>query len=219
MIKFNSHLMSPLCLAIALIMNVACSEQKNETNMNKPLDAIEQKNIPTCKKPNVSSSYYDEVFCLNHGLAMVRLAEKYHIVDADGKIVVYHIKNFNPSGLASIEKDKKWGLVHKSGKILLPIEYDAIGKIGDLTKVTKGKKYGLVNKEGQLILPAEYDSFKITINRNIIIEKDGKYGFIYRESHIIIPAIYEHMMYPSNEKSLIGVKKEGKWGFIDKNNR
>lgn len=64
------------------------------------------------------------------------------------------------SGLASILKDGKYGYIDRTGKVVIPLIYDAAEDFGPngLAVVKLGEKYGIINTHGQVIVPIEYDS-------------------------------------------------------------
>lgn len=53
--------------------------------------------------------------------------------------------------------------------------------------------------------------------RLAISQNDKKRGFIDAEDNVVIPLIYENAM--SGNSGYYAVKSEGKWGFVDKNNK
>ena len=62
-------------------------------------------------------------------------------------------------GLARVQRDGKWGFIDKSGKEVVPCEWDDIYYfINGLALVEKNGKYGFINKKNEAIVPIEYDS-------------------------------------------------------------
>lgn len=78
-------------------------------------------------------------------------------------------------GLIAVYKGKKYGVVNKKGKIVIPIVYQEIIREYDVFSlkdnyfVKKGGKWGLVNKQNKVLIKLQYDnieSFLYTINRS-----------------------------------------------------
>ena len=96
-----------------------------------------------CVKPKI---YGHSVECLIEDRAVIHTYQGYGFADETGKIIipmqydkVWRFKN----GLAKIEKNKRYGLIDKSGKIISD-EYDFIGNIDyGFAKIKQKDKYGL----------------------------------------------------------------------------
>ena len=163
-------------------------------------------------------------------------------------------------GLARVQRDGKWGFIDKSGKEVVPCEWDDIYYfINGLALVEKNGKYGFINKKNEAIVPIEYDSAidfadgngvaavsKFTDEGELwaIIDDRGKFvtSFIYSDvardvsgTHVYIDCEDENGMFsqesymidkfgnridePSDDKNdLEIVKREGKYGVINKKN-
>jgi hypothetical protein len=80
-----------------------------------------------------------------------------------------------------VHKKEKKGLVNAQNKMLLPIEYDAIGTVSNNRYVSllKNMKFGLYDLVTKKIIKPEYDKNLVPYNQNLIAAfKDGSYGFI-----------------------------------------
>ena len=76
---------------------------------------------------------------------------------------------------------------------------------------------GLVDKENNEVVPCVYDNILGFYNGSplSVIEKDDKYGYINQELVEVTPLFYDF----ANDRfycELAQVKKNGKWGYIDK---
>lgn len=89
--------------------------------------------------------------------------------------VVGEIKNNNP---ILIGKNGKYGYVEATGKILIPLEYDAIGisNNGQIL-VKKESKLGLFDKTGKKILPIKYDEILAGYDNNFVLKENNNYVF------------------------------------------
>jgi hypothetical protein len=57
-----------------------------------------------------------------------------------------------------VELDGKWGLIDRTGAVMIPIRYDGMNYFsGNGFKVELNGNYGIVDENGTEILPVEYD--------------------------------------------------------------
>lgn len=124
---------------------------------------------------------------------------------------------FDRNNLAPISVDSKFGLINKSGELILPLEYDKLV----LTTVNaysalKNDKWGLITKSNQVIIPFEYDLTSDFIENVCAAKKDEKWGYIDLTNQIIIPFEYDGCT--DFKAGLAGVELNGKWGLINKEN-
>ena len=146
-----------------------------------------------------------------------------------------YIGKYSYSGLAVCRKNGKYGFIDRQNKVIVPVEYDAVGhnylwqegKSGNdsvqwdfeiLMSVSQNNKWGFVNKSGREIVSCIYDKVDCTggeDNRPTWICKDNKYGCVDTLGNIVIPVKYEHEInFYGDEPSR--TKLNGKWGFIDR---
>ena len=104
------------------------------------------------------------------------------------------------SGLLAVKKDGKWGYVDKTGKKIIPIEYDASWKeyFADLEQSIQ-KDYCYAASEGYVTL--------VKNNKWEVRTTDNKL--------VILPGIFEKILPVYDGKCW--VKKDGKWGVIQLN--
>jgi WG containing repeat len=79
-----------------------------------------------------------------------------------------------------VMKKNKMGLLSRQGKVILPIEYDAIVKgMAEYVSLYKNKKFGLFDlKRNKLIKPV-YDKNLVVLNANLLAANEGQlYGLI-----------------------------------------
>lgn len=118
------------------------------------------------------------------------------------------------------EKDGKWGMVDKNGKVVVPYEYDYIDQYtldmhrclenqdDDFLLVVgkeehkddclkEGAKYGYVNMRGEVVIPLEYDEIYGWFGEDgcSMVEKDGKWGAIDKKGNIVVPIEYDDIIH------------------------
>jgi len=111
-------------------------------------------------------------------------------------------------------KDKK-GLVNGRGKILLPLEYDAIVKSGPgLVSILKGTKFGFFDYiHGKLVKP-EYEKNVVRYNERIYsVFRNGLWGLVTNENKPVTKIEYSEIL-PWTD-SLAFLKQTGGWILFD----
>ncbi len=132
---------------------------------------------------------------------------------------------------AITENDGKEGIIHISGREIIPTKYDKIGSFVDnLAIVINNNKLGVIDTSGKEIIECKYDNiqgdwnlrilylrnmFFLTNNgNNPILARLGDYwGYINLKGETVIDFQFEegHTFYDG----ITSVKKNGKWGVID----
>jgi len=107
-----------------------------------------------------------------------------------GEIIIHAIystiKLFS-EGLAPAKKRfGKWGFINKSGKVILPFEYDNAGRFGEgLACVELNGKWGFIDKTGKEVIPLMYDDVERFENGKAKVMLDGKYFYIDKSGNRI----------------------------------
>ena len=99
---------------------------------------------------------------------------------------------------ACVKKDGKYGLMSRSGKLVVPAIYDEVGYFADEwvavrmgeegeydydsgTWVGRTAKWGIVDTNGNTVLPIEYDGVYVYRDA-VVVEQDGRQGFMLRNN-------------------------------------
>ena len=154
------------------------------------------------------------------------------VVSNDGKEIFYDVyEDIMPIGhgcfkvCKEFKKNKrdsedKWGIVNSLGQLIVPFEYDYIGKFdGDIVVVLKGGKRGCINKEGKVIIEPEYviimheerdEYIKVCIQ-----ERTTKYwGLFDLDGNQLTDIIYDFLHTVKNDDGTIDVEYKGKQGVV-----
>lgn len=104
--------------------------------------------------------YYEEASGFQNGVAVVRVGDKWGIINKKGIKVIPpkydKIEPFN-NGLAEIKIKGLYGLMTKNGEVLLPLEYERINLVtSNILRVEKGDAVGYITTEGKWIWQLEY---------------------------------------------------------------
>jgi WG containing repeat len=189
------------CFSIfTLAMLVSCNENAgNSADKTKSDPKVITAVVPvsdaeiTAKLKVLLKGKYDNVWDYKEGMIAVSKADKYGFCDSAGKEVIPFIYDgpaeFN-EGVAAVKKEGKYGFIDKTGKELFPFRpYDYIG----------GFENGL-------------SAFRI-----IKGEKE-LYGFVDKAGVEVIPAVYDDLEVSWFKNGNAIVKKNGKYGSINKQN-
>ena len=66
--------------------------------------------------------------------------------------------NIEENGLIRVQRDEKFGVCNRYGELILPVEYDAIGKFScGLAIISKNNKSGYINDSARIIIPVNFD--------------------------------------------------------------
>lgn len=138
-------------------------------------------------------------------------------------------KDFS-NGYVAVEKDSKYGLMDKTGKLVLPCTFEFIGKFSEgLAPAKKGDKYGFIDIKGNWIIKPEYTGAEAFHNGLAAVSKgpsayEATWGFIDAKGKIIIPlTIYAYYTSYRPMQFHEGVVpcyvSEGKFGYINRSGK
>lgn len=118
---------------------------------------------------------YDDITDFIGGAAMLHKADKWGLVNSEGKIIApvkyADIKSFNRYSLAQVNvggkpengfiTGGKLGYINRNGEEVLPAKYTDLGFFDDngLAWIKSDEKYGLIDITGKLLLPAKYAGY------------------------------------------------------------
>ena len=218
------------------------SEKKAADTAEVENDKKEEK----CVIPEVEG--YDKVGCLRDGLAGVikQSNDEYDktnrvgYIDKDGQLIIpfqfdaivageggesLEFNDFS-EGLAAVNKNDKYGFIDTKGKVVIEPKYEWASSFSDgLAIVSVEGLYGAIDTQGKTVIPFEYqaladfhDGFATAARPPKDPEDyESKYGLINKQNEVVIPFMYESM--GNLSESLIAVKKDGKWGYVDTTNK
>ena len=124
-----------------------------------------------------------------------------------------------------VKKNNLYGLLDTAGRIAHPIQYEYIENLENdnysnlprIMMAKRNKKWGIIDTTGRAIVPFEYDNMKFNYeNKEAIVSKKEKWGVIKNNGQIIVPFKYDEMGTIYQDIPLMGIKKKGKWGYLDR---
>src|SRR5690554_1149005 len=130
----------------------------------------------------------------------------------------YLTMNEFSEGLAWVQLDRKGGYINTTGKVVIPIAYDAYEMGNDFYEgtatVAKDGKHGVIDKTEKTLVPFKYHSIGEFSEGMASIRLADKFGFVNKSGKEIVPAKYDDVQ--RFEDGFAKVSLAGKWGTIDK---
>ncbi|MEO7991438.1 MAG: hypothetical protein ABI663_17935 [Chryseolinea sp.] len=140
------------------------------------------------------------------------------LFDGEGRklfAVVYDRIQYAGQGMFIVHKKDKKGLVGSDGKLLLPIEFDAIGSVKNNTvSVLKAMKFGLFDcKKKKLIKPEYVKNIVPYTADKLVVFKDGFNGFVGWDNKPLSKFEFEEVRYWNDTAAM--VKSNFMWRLYD----
>jgi hypothetical protein len=119
------------------------------------------------------------------------------------------------SDLFIVSKKDKKGLIDNHGKMVLAMEYDAIGTSNQETiSLLRASKFGLLNTRTRKLIKPQYDKNILNYKKNLLIAfRDGSQAFIDWENKAQSKFEFEEIKYWNDSIALM--KKNKVWEMLD----
>ncbi|MBO4710917.1 WG repeat-containing protein [bacterium] len=125
---------------------------------------------------------FDDVFTMQDGLMRAMKNGYSVIVTEKGKILpgeYLHINEFKEELSSVKSKDNKCGFIDRSGKVVIPLEYEDAGNFSEgFAPVKKEGKWGYISKSGEVKIPFEFDEASDFSEEYAVVSQNRKAGFI-----------------------------------------
>lgn len=145
------------------------------------------------------------------------------LIDINGKVIIEpiydEISGYFINGFMRVRNNGKAGIINEKGEIVIPIEYDNVldFKNGMFT-AEKSNSWGIIDVGNNTIIPFEYRRIRHFENDLALITKKGT-GYINKEKEIVIEPQNSFNLSGDFYNGLALVKKDKKFGFINKENK
>lgn len=129
-------------------------------------------------------------------------------------------KNDQGMPLFWIREDGKYGYIDKTGKVVIPPQYEnTMGFNEGVAATRKDGKYGYIDTKGRWVIKPQFD-FTYKFSEGLAMVRSGKmHSWIDRKGNTVIqPMEFEAVCEGFNE-GRCAVKRGGKWGYIDRSGR
>jgi hypothetical protein len=145
------------------------------------------------------------------------------MIEKNGKKTIYDNKGtkilktdyddiqYASKGLFIVTRKNKKGLLQSNGKLLLPVEFSAIGSVNNqVISVLQNMKFGLYNLTSKKMIKPQYDKNLVVYNNSTIsVYKDGFYGFIDWNNNPKSNFDFDEILYWNDTTALI--KRKAQW--------
>lgn len=171
---------------------------------------------------------YDKALPFFDGLATVQRAGKWGFIDHAGQEVIPTIHDDyvldwgseQPRPLFAIKKENKIGFYDRTGKLVVPFQYDALGEWREgllCVQQSDTKRWGFIDRRGAVVLPfqfaqqAEFQNGKAAVLDAVT----QKVGLIDKTGRPILPFRYDGLK-DDFQWGLIAFKQGDKWGYLNR---
>ena len=160
---------------------------------------------------------YEDIGDFQEGVAWIQKDNKLGFIDESGREIVspqYQDVGGFSEGIARVKTDGKWGLINRSGHETVAPEYEDVGDFRDgVIWVQKNGASGLINRSSRKIdLPTS--SFEEAEG-----DRNAKLSVTDQNGQKIIAHTLPYEEVSSFQQGVARVKRDGKWGLIDKSGR
>lgn len=178
---------------------------------------------------------YDEAYSFSEGFACVKKAFKTYFIDQTNKTVLKTNYSISKKGkfnnglcrVADVNSKKmtiKYGYINKTGKLVIPFEYEDAGSFNSgVTNVKKNGLYGIIDVNGKIIHPhtlSYLDEFHNGIakygNKRDVYTPEKEFGLINQDGELITPIIYKGIYDFENGKIWVR-NTDHEWICLDRN--
>jgi hypothetical protein len=133
-------------------------------------------------------------------------------------------------GFVNVLKNEKWGYIDSTGKVVIPYIYQEADTFlpNGIAKVLGGRNHifyeGYIDMSGKIIIPLIYNMIEFNQSGKPLnvfaVSLNEKEGILDIRGKIKLPVIYDELEYfKIAEGGFYIVKKNGKFGTVDENNK
>lgn len=124
-----------------------------------------------------------------------------------------------PSELFPIYKDRKWGYIDNTGKVVIEPKFDEAREFVDgLAIVKMGGRYGYVDTTGQIAIDVPFDSVSTIhqFSEGLALIHVGGIGYRYidKKGQVVLAPKADQAW--DFSEGLARINQFGKWGYMDK---
>lgn len=215
-------------VAVVFLAAISCSSNNNDkTNECRELYRIQVGG--KCGFINergnlvIDPQFDDAYWTFAEGVCYAKLGERKGLINTVGEFVVELDSTFSlvcgfSHNLALFSvTNGKWGIVNKTGEIILPAIYENIWRDGNngFTIVDTLGKQGYVNCLGDFIVPCKYASVSGYSEGLMAVATNKKCGYVDTLGNWVIDTIYDDAH--NFGDGVARVKVGNQWYFIDHN--
>ncbi|WP_186332126.1 WG repeat-containing protein [Bordetella genomosp. 13] len=135
----------------------------------------------------------------------------------------YRYTSFDGAPYASISKEDGGGMgvIDRSGRILVPLQYGGVGfersRSVILVHSASGNKTGLYDLQGNLLLEPEYDAIDVIDAKRLLTRQGERYDVRDRQGRLIFSS--DKPIIPAGEDRYWYMDQPQRWGILDEHGK
>jgi|GEM_PF-2236038 len=174
----------------------------------------------------------DAIYTPKNGMIRYNIDEKCGFLNENFENVIpseydnmgYPASDFN-EGAAIVRYNGYYGVIDKSGNVIIPFEYDSVHSSDNMYIVKKDGYEGIINKNGNMVLPLKYgyvrpfNNERAVVANKLIFPQSPLYGAVDENANLVVPMIYDSLDSFENNFAIVSKKdwSNERFGVIDKN--
>jgi hypothetical protein len=119
--------------------------------------------------------------------------------------------------LAAIKVGGRWGFIDKSGRMVIPPQYEETYGFGGLAAVKIDGRWGFIDRTGRLVIPAQFDNVKGFAGGLAAVQVGDRWGYIDRTGQMVIAPQFQSAN--AHYDRLTSAKVDDRWVYIDSTGR
>lgn len=118
-----------------------------------------------------------------------------------------------------IVKNKKWGFINSSGKIIIKPQFNYAQEFSGNRASFKSSngKWGFIDSTGKIVIKPQFDEVHLFYEQRAAVKINNLWGFVDLDGHFIAEPQFTNVSRFMEERA--AVNKNWKWGFIDRNGK
>lgn len=181
---------------------------------------------------------YDAPIRFNGKWAEICKDQRCNYINTKGELLLPYwadedeVGSFSES-MALVKQDGRFGYIDESGEIAIPFIYskakdfeqgraiviydnENLTVAPGIDEVAQVNTYGVIDQDNRVIVPFEYQ-WITRVNPNLFyVENSDGFSFVDNDGKLATTKKFDKVVPISLYHELVAIKKEGKWGFINK---
>lgn len=145
------------------------------------------------------------------------------LINTQGEVIIEpmydEISGYFINGYMRVRNKGKAGIINEKGKIIIPLEYDnVLDYMHNMFTAEKDNKWGIIDINNKIIISFEYGRIRHFQNELALITEKGT-GYVNPNNEVVIEPQYDFNLLGDFHNELALIKKDNKYGYINKDNQ
>lgn len=155
---------------------------------------------------------YDVVEDFHEGFAVVRIGEFHEMEILKNEKEEESMKRWE-----ALNKHIRWGLIDKTGDLVVPPEYTSIQGFNDgIAVLGNDGKQSFIDPTGKVLFVTDFDAMGWFSEGLAVVRKGDKYNYIDKAGQLLLPLENAYSDVSQFKEGHAVVKKDGKYGLINR---